>query len=184
MNFFLLTVLQAFWLLLPSAVANIIPVLVKHINFLNIPVDFGYKLWSHPLFGAHKTFRGFFFGILSAMAIILLQRMIESITSVHGMLDYTALSLSSLLFLGFFLGFGALIGDVIESFIKRRLVIKPGAPFFPFDQIDWILGSLFFVSFVVQLNLLLILIALVLYGFLHPLANLLGYYLKIKKNKF
>ena len=184
MNFFLLTVLQAFWLLLPSAVANIIPVLVKHINFLNIPVDFGYKLWSHPLFGAHKTFRGLFFGILSAMAIILLQRMIESITSVHGMLDYTALSLSSLLFLGFFLGFGALIGDVIESFIKRRLVIKPGAPFFPFDQIDWILGSLFFASFVVQLNLLFILVALVLYGFLHPLANLLGYYLKIKKNKF
>ena len=40
--------------------------------------------------------------------------------------------------------FGALIGDIIESFFKRRLGKNRGEDWIPFDQLDFILGALFF----------------------------------------
>jgi len=40
--------------------------------------------------------------------------------------------------------FGALIGDIIKSFFKRRIGKKRGQDWIPFDQIDFILGVLFF----------------------------------------
>ena len=45
--------------------------------------------------------------------------------------------------------FGALIGDIIESFFKRRVGIERGKNWIPFDQLDFILGVLFF-SFVMS----------------------------------
>ena len=40
--------------------------------------------------------------------------------------------------------FGALLGDIIESFFKRRIGKKRGEDWIPFDQIDFILGVFFF----------------------------------------
>ena len=42
------------------------------------------------------------------------------------------------------ISFGALIGDIIESFFKRRIGKGRGEDWIPFDQIDFILGALFF----------------------------------------
>ena len=42
--------------------------------------------------------------------------------------------------LGALMGGGALIGDLVKSFIKRRLNQPPGKPWFPWDQLDWIAG--------------------------------------------
>ena len=44
----------------------------------------------------------------------------------------------------FSLCFGALMGDIIESFFKRRIGKKRGEDWIPFDQLDFILGVLFF----------------------------------------
>ena len=42
---------------------------------------------------------------------------------------------------------GASFGTIVNSFVKRKLNIKPGGNFFPFDQIDFILGaSLMYIS--------------------------------------
>jgi CDP-2,3-bis-(O-geranylgeranyl)-sn-glycerol synthase len=41
------------------------------------------------------------------------------------------------------MGFGAILGDAIGSFVKRRINIKPGAPFPIVDQIGFI-----FVAFI------------------------------------
>jgi len=40
--------------------------------------------------------------------------------------------------------FGALIGDIVESFFKRRIGKVRGQDWIPFDQLDFILGALFF----------------------------------------
>ena len=40
--------------------------------------------------------------------------------------------------------YGAAIGDLIGSFIKRRFNYKSGAPFWIVDQLDFALGSIFF----------------------------------------
>jgi len=45
--------------------------------------------------------------------------------------------------------FGALMGDIIESFFKRRVGRTRGQDWIPFDQLDFILGVLFF-SFVMS----------------------------------
>jgi CDP-2,3-bis-(O-geranylgeranyl)-sn-glycerol synthase len=42
------------------------------------------------------------------------------------------------------MSFGAIFGDLIESFIKRRLKIPSGAPFTPRDQTDYIVGMIVF----------------------------------------
>ena len=41
--------------------------------------------------------------------------------------------------LGGYIGFAALLGDIIESFVKRRYGLKPGATFQPWDSIDYTL---------------------------------------------
>ena len=45
--------------------------------------------------------------------------------------------------------FGALFGDIIESFFKRRMGRNRGEDWIPFDQLDFILGVLFF-SFLIN----------------------------------
>ena len=48
------------------------------------------------------------------------------------------------MFLGGWLGLGALVGDMVKSFFKRRLGIKPGTMFQPWDGIDYMLGAIIF----------------------------------------
>ncbi|MFW9989485.1 MAG: CDP-2,3-bis-(O-geranylgeranyl)-sn-glycerol synthase [Candidatus Odinarchaeota archaeon] len=42
--------------------------------------------------------------------------------------------------------YGAVIGDLIGSFLKRRFDIKSGAPFWIVDQLDFAIIALFFIS--------------------------------------
>ena len=74
--------------------------------------------------------------------------------------------------------------ELVNSFIKRRVNIKPGEPFIPFDQINAVVGGLLFLS-IVYLPPPLTFITLVTLSFcLHIASNLLGYYLKLSKTKF
>jgi len=45
--------------------------------------------------------------------------------------------------------FGALLGDIVESFFKRRKGIERGKDWIPFDQLDFIIGVLF-LSFIIS----------------------------------
>jgi CDP-2,3-bis-(O-geranylgeranyl)-sn-glycerol synthase len=85
---------------------------------------------------------------------------------------------------GLLLGFGALFGDLVASLFKRQFNIKPGKPWPPFDQIDWILGAIIFVIIYISLSFQHIFIAIILFGLLHPIVNLTGYFLNVKKTKF
>ena len=50
--------------------------------------------------------------------------------------------------LGALMGGGALMGDLVKSFIKRRQNQPPGKPWFPWDQLDWIAGAMLLSSIV------------------------------------
>src|SRR4051812_27852644 len=54
--------------------------------------------------------------------------------------------------LGAWIGLGALSGDLVKSFAKRRRGILPGQAWIPFDQIDWLLGALAFAAPVLRLS--------------------------------
>ena len=170
-------IIETFWLLLPAGIANMSPVLFKWVPVLQTPVDFGRKFRNKPVFGRNKTYRGLLFGILAAILTVWLQKII----GLPSLVDYAAINV---IILGALLGGGALAGDLVKSFLKRQRGIKPGKQWVPFDQLDWIIGALIFVSFYIPLSLTQVITGLILFGILHPIINLIGYALKIKKNKF
>ena len=174
-------IIKTFWLLLPAGLANMAPVLFKWIPILNFPIDFNKKFKNKPIFGTNKTCRGFLFGIIVSILVVLMQSLLYAHTKNISLIDY---SQTNPYLLGFLFGFGALFGDLIESFFKRQMGVGSGKPWFPFDQIDWIIGALLFVNFYITINWKYIILSILLFGLLHPVMNLIGFYLGIKKNKF
>ena len=177
MDSFLVLVLKSLYLMLPAYFANMAPVIAKKINFLDYPVDFGKKLGSKPVFGRHKTFRGFFFGILFAIIIAYAQFRLMETDSLRAIsiLDY-----SKWLLIGFLMGFGALLGDLIKSFFKRRIGIEPGNNFIPFDQTDFVAGALIFTMLAFELSWQIFIVSLLLSFILHIIVNHISYWLKIR----
>ena len=177
----LLFLVKCFYLMLPAYFANMAPVIVKKINFLAFPVDFGAKLGNEPVFGRNKTFRGFFFGILFAVAIALAQSRLHWLDFFSGISFF---GYESWLLFGFLMGLGALAGDLVKSFFKRRLGIKPGDRFVPFDQTDFVIGALVFVMPVFVLTPNIFLATLALSFVLHIIVNHTSFYLGIRNEKW
>ena len=82
------------------------------------------------------------------------------------------------------MGFGALTGDLIKSFFKRRLGIRPGARFIPFDQTDFVVGALVFIMPVCSLTLKIFIVSLLLSFVLHIIVNHIAFYLRIRNEKW
>jgi len=83
--------------------------------------------------------------------------------------------------LGFALSLGALSGDLLHSFIKRRLAISPGAPLPVADQLDFAVGALLFSVGVYPPPLLHAAIILIATPPIHLLTNFLAYLIGAKK---
>jgi CDP-2,3-bis-(O-geranylgeranyl)-sn-glycerol synthase len=146
-------ILQSLWLILPAYIANGCAALLGG----GIPIDFGknYKDGKR-IFGDGKTWRGLILGILFGMiGGFSLSIAAKIITPT----DYNFISFEKLDFIGFpimipiifSISFGALFGDIVESFFKRRFSIERGKDWIPFDQVDFILGVLFLVFIVSSL---------------------------------
>ncbi len=163
------------YFMLPAYLANITPPLLKKINFLNYPLH-------EKLFGNHKTYRGIVFAVIIGMLIFYLQQVLFQYDFFKNisLINYNEYSL----LLGFLLAIGAMFGDLIESFIKRRLNILPGQRFIPWDQLDFVIGALILSYFIVPLSFIDIILILIISFILHIIFNHLGYYLKVNKNKW
>jgi CDP-2,3-bis-(O-geranylgeranyl)-sn-glycerol synthase len=173
--------LKCLYFMLPAYLANMAPVIVKKINFLNYPVDFGIKLRGKPLLGSHKTYRGFFFGILFAIALSFVQYLLYPIQFFQWI---SLQNYSNWLQFGFLMGFGALFGDSLKSLIKRRVKIKPGARFIPFDQIDFVIGAVIFTIPVFDLTWKVFLTCILFSFALHIIVNHLAFWLGIRNVKW
>ena len=162
--------------MLPAYFANMAPVIVKKINFLKNPIDFGKTINNMPVFGKNKTFRGLFFGVLFAVVITYIQFILND----NGIfLSLAIADYSNWLLIGLLMGFGAIIGDLAESFVKRRLSFKSGGSFFPFDQIDFVIGALIFIYPLVKLSITKIAIIILLSIVLHIIVNHVAFYTKV-----
>jgi CDP-2,3-bis-(O-geranylgeranyl)-sn-glycerol synthase len=75
----------------------------------------------------------------------------------------------------FLVALGAPLGDLIGSFLKRRLNLERGAPAPIIDQLDFLLGSIFLAWIVFPLQWMYIVFALLITLLLHVLANTLGF---------
>ena len=176
------TILKVLWFLVTPGFANIAAASSGHVipKFSN-PVDFGRTLKGKRILGSHKTWRGLLFGVIVGMLTFRLQQKLFIESSFFRGISSFDYQESSLL-LGFFLAFGASVGDLIKSFIKRRFDIQPGKSWFPFDQIDWIVGAIIFGSFLVKLPFSLILGSLLFGTILHLISRALGYAVGVNKD--
>ena len=147
----------------PAYSANAVPVVFGG----GQPLDFGRTLKDgRPLFGSHKTFRGFAAGLLIGTLVGVGESLVFS--------KYSPL-------LGFVLSAGALLGDLTGAFIKRRLGLAPGA-FMPIiDQIDFVLFALLFSLLVSPPPLTMAFTITALTIPIHILTNFLAYLLHVKK---
>ncbi len=165
----------------PAGVGNATPVFIAKIPFLkkfNYPLDFNLKFRGKRILGSHKTIRGLLFGVLFAILTMhleyyLLQEQINKLAPF----DYNQANLT---ILGGLLGLGAIVGDFVKSFFKRRVGIKPGASWIPFDQIDYILGGIIFSLLYIQMPIIYYILIFISYSIIHPISTVIGYYIKLK----
>lgn len=175
----------ALWFFLPAGIANVLPVFAAHIPFLkkfSYPID-GYKiLRGKRIFGDHKTVRGFVVGIIGAILTVFLEQLVYQNSSwirTSVPLDYLGLNQY---ILGSLLGFGALGGDAIKSFFKRQFTIQPGGMWFPYDQVDYIIGGILLSGLYIRLSLLQYAVIIAMWFLVHIVSTTLGYLLKLKNS--
>lgn len=167
------SILFAIWFFLPAGVANAAPVIANKIPVLKnwkAPLDFGQSYKGIRLLGPNKTWRGLITGTVVAGFVAILQFAIYNNGGTW----------SGAFFLGLLMGLGALTGDAIESFFKRQRKIPSGQSWFPFDQIDYIIGGLLIIYPFTRLPLHIIALIFVSFFGLHLLTAYIAYLLHLK----
>lgn len=169
-------IIEELYFALPIYISNMMPVFVRKINLLNYPIN-------KKLFGSHKTVRGFISAVIAAIIIIYIQLYLYNFSPFKkiSLINYQH---ENIFLLGFLSGFGAITGDLIKSFFKRKKGIKPGHKWVPFDQLDFMIGALILLYPFVKLTFINISILILLTPFFHVLANHIGYFLKIRETKW
>lgn len=172
-------ILTTFWLLLPSYVPN---------NFAVVfgggkPIDLGRNFIDGArLLGDGKTIRGFVAGGLGGLLVAHIQLLIENLLdfNIYSSMVYTS-------FMGIVIGlaFGALIGDMAGSFIKRRFKVKRGDKIPLLDQLDFLIFALLAASLSTEFTTLftipVIIAAFIITPILHILTNFIAYKLGLKE---
>jgi CDP-2,3-bis-(O-geranylgeranyl)-sn-glycerol synthase len=209
------SVLHGLLFFLPAYVANMSPVLVaKVVPRWNAPIDGGrVGKDGKRLLGPGKTWRGLVGGALAgALTAVLVAWLVPSYAADglwdgwdYGMGGFAGAPIGSedggdaenaawwaIALFGAILGFAALLGDAVKSYFKRRRGKDRGEPWFPFDQLDFVvfgLAAAFATSFLlpdgwVQAALLddwwVLGTIVLLTPLLHFLVNVIGYWLKLK----
>jgi len=156
--------LFSIYIAIPAYVTNAFPTVFKG----GPPIDCGWRfIDGERIFGDNKTLRGFGFGLFCGLLATLAEVIF---------LD------SKLLWLGASTSLGALLGDLLGAFIKRRFVFEPGSPFPILDQLDFILGALLLSYPTYHVGLGTVIILVVFTPPIHLLANYVAYRLGVKRN--
>ncbi len=173
MNNILITIISAFWIVLPAYIANSSAVIFHG----TIPIDLGkfYKD-NERIFGNGKTIRGFIGGVVAGTLIGYIMMNFINFEKVP---KFTIPVIVALVF-------GAMLGDLTKSFIKRRLHLPQSDKLF-LDSIDFIIGAFvllmlvdfsWFSNYVTPYVLAIVFIATPI---CHRIANIIGYKINIKK---
>jgi len=153
---------------IPLYIANAAPVLFQG----KIPVDLGASIRGKRVLGDGKTFSGALAGIAAgSLAGLIIALAFPQILTQFPLYFPLAVTLS----------FGAIIGDMVKSFFKRRLGIASGAKWFLADQLDFVVGGLLF-SFLIRFpEAEVVLVLLLATVFIHIATNFAAFKLKLKK---
>lgn len=156
------------------------PVLLRnHFHSLARPVDGGRHFRGQPLFGDHKTWRGLIVATIAGGLMFEFERYLSLHVDVFSNFSPFAMNLFPLWF-GFAFAAGAILGDLIKSFFKRRVHIASGATWFPFDQIDFLLGASIVASVYVRFTAVMWLMIIAVGPIFHISVNRIAFWMKLK----
>ncbi len=166
-------ILKSLYFFLPAYCANMAPVLFRWLPG-GIPI-------SKKFFGANKTWRGIMVAILMGGLVFWVQQLLYAFGfRQFALIAYGDFSVA----LGFLLGAGAILGDLVKSYVKRGYGIPPGKRWLPWDQLDFVFGGIIFSWFVYVPPAEVVLVLLVISPVLHIAVNHVGYWLKVRKEKW
>jgi CDP-2,3-bis-(O-geranylgeranyl)-sn-glycerol synthase len=176
LDFLLLSLVSALWIMLPAYLPNSVAAVLgggRAIDGGRVFAD------GRRIFGDGKTWRGLFSGITAGIVIGVVQiwaRDTASLLILPELIIPVVVLLAS----------GALLGDLVKSFFKRRLNKDQGAEWLIADQYDFVLGAfimllLFQYDWVVTTITPLILVwILIITPLLHRVVNIIGYLTGVK----
>jgi CDP-2,3-bis-(O-geranylgeranyl)-sn-glycerol synthase len=161
-----LLIVEALKFIFPAYCANAAPVLAGG----GLSMDFGRNfLDGRRILGKNKTFKGFFFG----WSIGILVGLVEGL--VFGFVPYTVLFIV-------LTPLGALFGDLVGAFIKRRLNIAPGGLLPVLDQVDFVIGAILFSLPLSIVSFELAVAVIIITPPIHLFTNFLAFKLRLKNN--
>jgi len=172
------TIAIAFWAMLPAYVPNNAAVLAGG----GRPIDGGRTWGDRRVLGDGKTWRGTAMGIVAGLALAAVLTVIEP--SVGDALGFDLPEFTPFAAVG--LAGGAMLGDILASFLKRRTGRQRGAMFPGLDQLDFVVVSLPLVAlldfdwFREWFTLEVLFVVVVLTPILHVTTNMIAYKLGLK----
>ena len=159
--------LQLGQILLLIFAANGAPILARKMfgENGNYPIDAG-RLFidGRRIFGAAKTWRGIF--------------------SAHLLVCLLALAIGFDLFVGLLVAFGAMAGDLLSSFIKRRLGMPDSAQAPVLDQVPESLIPSLLLMPILQLGIVEVLVLVILFGVFERVVSKLLFRLGIRQQPY
>jgi CDP-2,3-bis-(O-geranylgeranyl)-sn-glycerol synthase len=158
-------VFSAFWFILPAYIANGGALVIGG----GSPLDGG-RIFSdgRRVIGDGVTVRGTIGGIAAGTAMGTIQGLASS-------------DIAGGLLVGLLMGIGAMFGDSLGSFTKRRLGIARGRAAPGLDQLGFLVFAIVFASLATEVSLTTVAILLILTPTIHLCTNVLAYKLGIKK---
>lgn len=172
------TIIVAFWAMLPAYVPNNAAVLAGG----GRPIDGGRTWDDKRVLGDGKTWRGTAVGTAVGAALALALNVVAGDVGAALGVDLPTFPPAAILALPF----GAMLGDVLASFLKRRTGRDRGAAFPGVDQLDFVVVSLLlaFVAapgwFAETFTLPVLAVILVMTPILHVSTNGVAYRLGLK----
>jgi CDP-2,3-bis-(O-geranylgeranyl)-sn-glycerol synthase len=163
--------------MLPAYVPNPVAALLGG----GTPIDFGRNFSDgNRVFGNGKTYRGLFIGILAGIITGLILIWFAGRVPVASLPKHTLLSVT-------LLATGALLGDLVKSFFKRRFGKERGTKWPVADQYDLVAGAFLLLIigdpawFFATVTLPVFLIIIIITPVLHRATNIIGYLFKVKE---
>ncbi|MHA1238551.1 MAG: CDP-2,3-bis-(O-geranylgeranyl)-sn-glycerol synthase [Candidatus Odinarchaeia archaeon] len=185
-----LTIFLSCYYILPAYVANGCAVFTGG----GKPIDQGRNFRDgRRILGEGKTIRGFFggwaigffAGIFQIFFYPIISPVFQSIFAQYDISIELQLAAENVFYCplvrAIIMPLAALIGDLIGSFIKRRLGLERGRPAPLLDQLDFLLVAFFISYLVTPVPISFIITLVILTPVIHLISNTVAYLLKLKK---
>jgi hypothetical protein len=183
--------LHSLWLIFPAIAGGAAHIAVIKLNLFpalaRVPLDLELRFRGRRVFGTNKTLRGF---IVMPAATALFSVLQATSSPPAPLLSPPGFDRIDPLLWGLALGFGYVLGELPNSFVKRQLDIPPGSSasgrlkylFWVFDQVDGLVGALPLMYFLWAPSVAMIVPLVILALIIHPLMAIVMVRLGLKRN--